>query len=84
MHDDRNCESYVIGDLVEYVGNVYIQDYIYLNEIDMSETGLGLVVKIVNYSPANELNRRYRVYWFKSGACTYISADQMRLAYIKK
>ncbi len=84
MHDDRKWESYIVGDLVAYVGNVYIPDYIYLNEVDMSETGLGLVVQIINYSPGNEFNRRYRVYWFKSGACTYISVDQMRLAYIKK
>ena len=84
MVEPTKCESYVVGDLVTYVGNVYVPDYMYEYERGMAELGLGLVVKVIDYSPVNELNRRYRVYWFKSSATTYISADQLRLAYVKK
>ena len=84
MAESTKCESYVVGDLVTYVGNVYVPDYMYEYERSLIEMGLGLVIKVVDHPGVNTLNMQYRVYWFRSGATTYISADQLRLAYVKK
>lgn len=84
MHDEKKCDYYVVGDLVKYVGNVYIPDYIYLNDIESQQTGLGVIVSLSRTPHVGDYSTMYRVYWFKSNFSTYISADQLRLAYVKK
>ena len=84
MQDEKKCEYYVVGDLVKYVGNVYIPDYMYLNEIESQQTGLGVIISVTKNMHIDDYSKMYRVYWFKTNFCTYISADQLRLAYVKK
>ena len=83
MQDNSKCEYYVVGDLVKYVGNVYIPDYIYLNDIEAQQEGLGVIVEVTKSMHVSDYSTMYRVYWFKSRFSTYISADQLRLAYVK-
>lgn len=74
MSDDKHSPGYfVVGDLVVYVG--YDPSYV---ETDRAGTRLGIILSINQY-----YDTLYRIHWLDNGYSTDVTADNIRLLYVK-